>query len=75
MTLKGGKNKIVAQKLLGFRFLSHFDIFCDLLLKRHTATGKQFILNNKEMKKLTVTSFMQLSSGQQIKDSEKSKCT
>ena len=33
-----------------FLFLSHFDIICDLLLNRRTATWNLFALYNKELK-------------------------
>ena len=42
-------------------FLPHFDVFCDLLLNRHTATWNLFVLFKAEVKKLTVTSFTRLS--------------
>ena len=38
--------------------------FCDLLLKRPTATWKLFVLCNKEVKKLIVMSFVHLSTDQ-----------
>ena len=31
-------------------FLPHFDVFCDLLLNRRTATWNLFVLYNKEAK-------------------------
>ena len=31
-------------------FLPHFDVFCDLLLNRRTATWNLFVLYNKELK-------------------------
>ena len=43
-------------------FLPHFDVFWDLLQNRHTATWSLVVLYNKAVKKLTVTSFMCLSS-------------
>ena len=57
-----GKNKKVANEPLGecvTDVLTTFDVFCDLLLKRHTATWSLFVLYNKEVK--TVTSFIRLS--------------
>ena len=42
--------------------LPHFDVTCDLLLNGHTATLNLFVLFSKEVKKLTVTPFMLLSS-------------
>ena len=30
-------------------FVPHFDVFCDLLLKRRTETGNVFVLYNKEL--------------------------
>ena len=44
-----GKNKKVAHDAL--MFLPHFDILCDLLLNRRTATWNLFVLYNKELKK------------------------
>ena len=41
MTSKCGKNKKVAheaQRSVSLMFLPHFDVLCDLLLNRHTAT-------------------------------------
>ena len=43
MTSKCGKNKKVM-------FLSHFDVLCDLLLNRRTATWNLFVLYNKKIK-------------------------
>ena len=47
MTSKCGKNKKVAQgnsfRSMSLMFLPHFDIFCDLLLKRCTATWSLFV--------------------------------
>ena len=34
-----------------FLFLPHFDVICDLLLNRRTATWNLFVLYNKELKK------------------------
>ena len=55
MMSKCGKNKEVAHKPLGKTSvsqmsLSHFDVFCDPLLNRPTATWNLFILYNKEVK-------------------------
>ena len=44
-----GKNKKVEHEAL--MFLPHFDILCDLLLNRRTATWNLFVLYNKELKK------------------------
>ena len=33
---------------MSLMFLPHFDVLCDLLLNRHTATWNPFVLNNKE---------------------------
>ena len=49
-----------------------FDI-CDLVRNRHTAAWNLFVLGNKEVKTLTVTSFMPLSFRQHIVDSDQSK--
>ena len=54
MTSKCGKNKKVAheaQPSVSLMFLPHFDVLCDLLLNRHTATWNLFVLYNKELKK------------------------
>ena len=53
MTSKWGKNKKMAheaQLSVSLMFLPHFDIICDLLLNRHTATWNLFVLHNKELK-------------------------
>ena len=47
MTSKCGKNKkvaIEAQPSVLLMLLPHFDVICDLLLNRHTATCNKFIL-------------------------------
>ena len=66
MTSKCGKNKKVAHKAqlsVSLMFLPHFDVLCDLLLNRRTATWNLFVLYNKELKKvLMMTSSMRLSS-------------
>ena len=52
MTSKCGKNKKVAhdaQPSVALMFLP-FDVICDLLLNRHTATWNLFVLYNKELK-------------------------
>ena len=49
MTSKCGKNKKVAhepQASVSLMFLPHFDVFCDLLLNRRTATWNLFVLYN-----------------------------
>ena len=51
MTYK--KNKKVAhegQPSVSLMFLPHFDVLCDLLLNRRTATWNLFVLYNKELK-------------------------
>ena len=51
---KCGKNKKVAheaQLSVSLMFLPHFDVLCDLLLNRRTATWNLFVLYNKEFKK------------------------
>ena len=46
-----------------FLFLPHFDVLCDLLLNRSTATWNLFVLYNKEFKKvLMMTLSIRLSS-------------
>ena len=47
MTSKCGKNKKVAHEAM---FLPHFDVLCDLLLNRRTATWNLFVLYNKKNK-------------------------
>ena len=63
---KCGKNKKVAHEArlsVSLMFLPHFDILCDLLLNRRTATWNLFVLYNKELKKvLMMTSSIRLSS-------------
>ena len=54
MMSKCGRNKKVAheaQPSVSLMFLPHFDILCDLLLNRFTATWNLFVLYNKELKK------------------------
>ena len=51
MTSKCGKNRKVAheaQPSMSLMFLPHFDVICDLLLNRRTATWNLFVLYNKE---------------------------
>ena len=53
MTSKYGKNKKMAheaQPSVSLMFLPHFDVLCDLLLNRRTATWNLFVLYNKELK-------------------------
>ena len=53
MTSKCGKNIKVAheaQPSVSLMFLLHFDVLCDLLLNRRTATWNLFVLYNKELK-------------------------
>ena len=53
MTSKYGKNKKVAheaQPSVSLMFLPHFDVLCDLLLNRRTATWYLFVLYNKKLK-------------------------
>ena len=49
MTSKCGKNKKVAHEAQ-LMFLPYFDVLCDLLLNRRTATWNLFVLYNKELK-------------------------
>ena len=53
MTSKCGKNKKVAHEAIAecvsLMFLPHFDVFCDLLLNRRTATWNLFVLYYKEL--------------------------
>ena len=56
MTSKCGKNKKVAheaQPSVSLMFLPHFDVLCDLLLIRRTATWNLFVLYNKKKLKNT----------------------
>ena len=63
MTSKCGKNKVAHEAQLMMMFLPHFDVLCDLLLNRRTATWNLFVLYNKEFKKvLMMTSSIRLSS-------------
>ena len=53
MTSKCGKNKKMAheaQPNVSLMFLPHFDVLCDLLLNRRTATWNLFVLYNKKLK-------------------------
>ena len=53
MTSKCGKNKKVAheaQPSVSLMFLPHFDVLCDLLQNRRTATWNLFVLYNKKIK-------------------------
>ena len=53
MTSKCGKNKKVAheaQPSVSLMFLPHFDVLCDLLLNRRTATWNLFVLYNIKIK-------------------------
>ena len=50
---KCGKNtKVVqeAQPSVSLMFLPYFDVLCDLLLKRRTATWNLFVLYDKKLK-------------------------
>ena len=51
-----------AQPSVSLMFLPHFDFICDLLLNRRTATWNLFVLYNKELKKILMTSSLSLSS-------------
>ena len=53
MTSKRAKNKKAAheaQPSVSLMFLPHFDVLCDLLLNRRTATLNLSVLHNKELK-------------------------
>ena len=53
MMSKCGKNKTKAHKAqpsVSLIFLPHFDVLCDLLLNRRTATWNLFVLYNKKIK-------------------------
>ena len=64
MTSKCCKNKKVAHGAQPSVFLLHFDVLCDLLLNRRTATWNLFVLYNKELKytgkKLFISNFVTL---------------
>ena len=65
MTSKFGKNKKVAHEVqpsVSLMFLPHFDVLCDLLLNRHTATWNLFVLYNKELKNVLMMTSIRLSS-------------
>ena len=56
MTSKCRKNKEVAhepQASVSLLFLPHFDVLCDLLLNRPTATWNLFVLYNDQKRKKT----------------------
>ena len=58
MTSKCRKNKEVAhepQASVSLLFLPHFDVLCDLLLNRPTATWNLFVLYNDQKRKKTDT--------------------
>ena len=58
MTSKCRKNKEVAhepQASVSVMFLPHFDVLCDLLLNRPTATWNLFVLYNDQKRKKTDT--------------------
>ena len=61
MTSKCGKNKKVAheaQLSVSLIFLPHFDVICDLLLNRSTATWNLFVLYNKKLKYMEKNEFL-----------------
>ena len=61
MTSKCGKNKKVAHKVqpsVSLMFLPHFDVLCDLLLNRRTATWNLFVLYNKKLKYMEKNAFL-----------------
>ena len=61
MTSKCGKNKKVAheaQPSVSLMFLPHFDVLCDLLLNRRTATWNLFVLYNKKNKNIRKNAFL-----------------
>ena len=45
-------NKMALSESATFMFLLYSDVFCNLLLNRHMATWNQFLLYNKELKKV-----------------------
>ena len=63
MMSKCGKNKKVAHEAhlsVSLMFLPHFDVLCDLLLNRRTATWNLFVLYNKELKYMRSTATAQV---------------
>ena len=57
MTSKSRKNKEVAhepQASVSLSFLPHFDVLCDLLLNRPTATWNLFVLYNDQKRKTPI---------------------
>ena len=66
MMSKCGQNKKVVRKVqlsVSLMFLPHFDVHCDLLLNRRTATQNLFVLYNKELENfLMMMSSIRLSS-------------
>ena len=61
LTSKCGKNKKVAHKAqpsVSLMFLPHFDVLCDLLLNRRTATWNLFVLYNKKLKYTEKNAFL-----------------
>ena len=60
MTSKCGKNKKMAheaQPSVSLMFLPHFDVLCDLLLKRRMTTWNLFVLCNKKLKHMEKKAF------------------
>ena len=58
MTSKCGKNKkwdTRQQPIVSMMFLPHFDVLCDLLLNRRTATWNLFVLYSRETRKVQLT--------------------
>ena len=77
MTSKCGKNKKVAHEVqpsLSLMFLPHFDVLCNLLLNRRTATWNLFVLNNKELKKSFNDDLIYRSILQKIMCEDQSEC-
>ena len=61
MTSKCGKDKKVAheaQPSVSLMFLPHFDVLCDLLLNRRTATWNLFVAYNKKLKYTEKNAFL-----------------
>ena len=48
----------INQHARGTMFLPHFDVLCDLLLNRRTATWNIFVLHNKETTKVQIKFFI-----------------
>ena len=62
------------QPSVSLMFLPHFDVLCDLLLNRRTATWNLFVLYSKDLKKSFNDDLIYTSVLQQIMSENQSKC-